>query len=59
MKLEYAATLMERFSKTSKEVKAIESSSRKKIPLEDEMFANRMSIKQLMETDWNPDLEIR
>ncbi|KAF4403561.1 hypothetical protein G4B88_002414 [Cannabis sativa] len=51
------ASLIERFSTVVNGVQDIGSSNVNKISLEEEMFINRMSIKELLEAEWDDKLK--
>nr|XP_010927033.1 uncharacterized protein LOC105049159 [Elaeis guineensis] len=57
LEMEYVATLIERFSSISNGVQIIQAQPVNDIPLEEQMFVNRMSIKQLLETDWDVNIQ--
>ncbi|XP_060968729.1 uncharacterized protein LOC133036228 [Cannabis sativa] len=57
LKTDYVASLVEKFSTISNGVEVIEKSTVNKISPEEEMFLNRMSIEELLKTDWNPQLK--
>ncbi|XP_073116946.1 uncharacterized protein [Elaeis guineensis] len=58
LEMEYVATLIERFSSISNGVQIIQAQPVNDIPLEEQMFVNRMSIKQLLETDWDVNIQV-
>ncbi|XP_060968380.1 uncharacterized protein LOC133035947 [Cannabis sativa] len=54
---DYVASLIERFSTVINGVQDIGSSNVNKVSLEEEMFINRMSIKELLEAEWDDKLK--
>ncbi|KAF4391690.1 hypothetical protein G4B88_005576 [Cannabis sativa] len=54
---DYVASLIERFSTVINGVQFIESSNVSKVSLEEEMFVNRMNIKELLEDDWDDGMQ--
>ncbi|XP_052290936.1 uncharacterized protein LOC112497129 [Citrus sinensis] len=57
LQIDYVALLIEGFSTVSNVVQVIESSNVNKITFEEEMFLNRMSIKELLEADWSSQVK--
>ncbi|KAM6553840.1 hypothetical protein CsatB_014602 [Cannabis sativa] len=57
LKTDYVASLVEKFSTISNGVEVVERSTVNKISPEEEMFLNRMSIEELLKTDWSPQLK--
>ncbi|KAH9703742.1 Rep fac-A C domain-containing protein [Citrus sinensis] len=57
LQIDYVASLIERFSTVFNVVQVIESSYVNKITFEEEMFLNRMSIKELLEADWSSQVK--
>ncbi|XP_060169962.1 replication protein A 70 kDa DNA-binding subunit B-like isoform X2 [Lycium barbarum] len=55
--IDYIRSLMQKFSTMSAGVQIIESSNVNTIPIEEEMFFNRMDIKELLESDWSPKIQ--
>ncbi|KAM6563241.1 hypothetical protein CsatB_023239 [Cannabis sativa] len=57
LEIDYVASLIERFSTVVNGVQDIGSSNVNKISLEEEMCINRMSIKELLEAEWDDKLK--
>ncbi|XP_060967924.1 uncharacterized protein LOC115713666 isoform X1 [Cannabis sativa] len=57
LEIDYVASLIERFSTVVNGVQYIESSNVNKVSLEEEMFVNRMNIKELLEADWDDGMQ--
>lgn len=53
----YVNSMRERFTQQPKSLKLIESSEVKKLTLEEKMFFNRMSVKELVEAKWSEKLK--
>ena len=47
-----------KFSSVSNGVQIIQAQLINDIPLEEQMFVNRISIKQLLETDWDVNIQV-
>ena len=58
LEIDYVTSLIERFSTTSNRVQDIESSNVNKFSLEEEMFLNRLSIKEILETNWDDQVKV-
>ena len=58
LEIDYVTSLIERFSTTSNRVQDIESSNVNKFSLEEEMFLNRLSIKEILETHWDDQVKV-
>ncbi|KAM3398141.1 hypothetical protein P3S68_001655 [Capsicum galapagoense] len=56
--IDYIRSLKQRFFTMSSGVQVIESSNISNIPIEEEMFMNWMSIKNLLESDWSVDIQM-
>ncbi|PHT94916.1 hypothetical protein T459_02798 [Capsicum annuum] len=56
--INYIRFLKQKFSTMSMEIQVIESSNINSIPIEEEMFMNRMNIKNLLEFDWTADIQV-
>nr|XP_009787500.1 PREDICTED: uncharacterized protein LOC104235438 isoform X1 [Nicotiana sylvestris] len=57
LKVDYITSLIQKFATMSAGVQTIERSNVNNIPIEEEMFLNRMNIKELLDYDWSPELE--
>ncbi|XP_062089333.1 uncharacterized protein LOC133795887 [Humulus lupulus] len=57
LEIDYVTSLIERFSTTSNRVQDIESSNVNKFSLEEEMFLNHLSIKEILETNWDDQVK--
>ncbi|KAF3651243.1 hypothetical protein FXO38_16711 [Capsicum annuum] len=57
--IDYIRSLKQKFSTISTRVHVIESSNINSIPIEKEMFINRMNIKNLLESDWSADIQVQ
>ncbi|PHU22480.1 hypothetical protein BC332_07587 [Capsicum chinense] len=55
--IDYIRSLKQKFSTISTSVNVIESSNINSIPIEEEMFINRMNIKNLLKSDWSADIQ--
>ncbi|KAF3669033.1 hypothetical protein FXO37_09245 [Capsicum annuum] len=55
--IDYIRSLKQKISTMSLGVQVIESSNINSIPIDEEMFMNRMSIKNLLESDWSADIQ--
>ncbi|PHT62307.1 hypothetical protein T459_33841, partial [Capsicum annuum] len=55
--IDYIRSLKQKISTMSSGVQVIESSNINSIPIDEEMFMNRMSIKNLLESDWSADIQ--
>ena len=56
--IDYIRSLAPKFSTMSNEVQIIKSSNVKSLPREEEMFLNRMDIKELLEAEWSSELQV-
>nr|XP_019067320.2 uncharacterized protein LOC109119302 [Solanum lycopersicum] len=56
--IDYIQSLAPKFSTMSNEVQIIKSSNVKSLPREEEMFLNRMDIKELLEAEWSSELQV-
>ncbi|KAH0746095.1 hypothetical protein KY285_007752 [Solanum tuberosum] len=54
--IDYIRSLAPKFSTMSTELQVIESSNVNILPIEEEMFLNRMDIKELLEAEWSSEL---
>nr|XP_016444328.1 PREDICTED: uncharacterized protein LOC107769610 [Nicotiana tabacum]XP_016444329.1 PREDICTED: uncharacterized protein LOC107769610 [Nicotiana tabacum] len=57
LNVDYIISLIQKFATMSAGVQTIERSNVNNIPIEEEMFLNRMNIKELLDYDWSPELE--
>ncbi|XP_049364184.1 uncharacterized protein LOC125828921 [Solanum verrucosum] len=57
--IDYIRSLAPKFSTMSTELQVIESSNVNSLPIEEEMFMNRMDIKELLEAEWSSELQDR
>ncbi|KAH0781466.1 hypothetical protein KY290_001064 [Solanum tuberosum] len=55
--IDYIRSLAPKFSTMSTELQVIESSNVNSLPIEEEMFLNRMDIKELLEAEWSTGLQ--
>ncbi|PHU13606.1 hypothetical protein BC332_14811 [Capsicum chinense] len=55
--IDYTRSLKQKFSTISTGFQVIESSNINSIPIEEEMFINRMNFKNLLESDWSADIQ--
>ncbi|KAG5616057.1 hypothetical protein H5410_015881 [Solanum commersonii] len=55
--IDYIRSLAPKFSTMSTELQVIESSKVNSLPIEEEMFLNRMDIKELLEAEWSTGLQ--
>ncbi|XP_069148237.1 replication protein A 70 kDa DNA-binding subunit D-like [Solanum lycopersicum] len=55
--IDYIRSLAPKFSTMSNEVQIIKSSNVNSLPREEEMFLNRMDIKELLEAEWSSELQ--
>ena len=56
--IDYIRSLAPKFSTMSNEVQIIKSSNVNSLPREEEMFLNRMDIKELLEAEWSSELQV-
>ncbi|XP_070044305.1 replication protein A 70 kDa DNA-binding subunit B-like [Nicotiana tomentosiformis] len=56
LEIDYITTLIQKFGATFLGVQTIGSSNVNNIPIEEEMFMNRMNITELLESDWSADI---
>ena len=56
--IDYIRSLAPKFSTMSNEVQIIKSSNVNSLPREEEMFLNRMDIKELLEAEWSCELQV-
>uniref|UniRef100_A0A3Q7EYD7 Replication protein A 70 kDa DNA-binding subunit B/D first OB fold domain-containing protein n=1 Tax=Solanum lycopersicum TaxID=4081 RepID=A0A3Q7EYD7_SOLLC len=57
--IDYIRSLAPKFSTMSNEVQIIKSSNVNSLPREEEMFLNRMDIKELLEAEWSSELQYK
>ncbi|XP_075092396.1 replication protein A 70 kDa DNA-binding subunit D-like [Nicotiana tabacum] len=58
LEIDYITTLIQKFGATFLGVQTIGSSNVNNIPIEEEMFMNRMNITELLESDWSADIHV-
>nr|XP_016463138.1 PREDICTED: uncharacterized protein LOC107786203 [Nicotiana tabacum] len=56
LEIDYITTLIQKFGPTFLGVQTIGSSHVNNIPIEEEMFMNRMNITELLESDWSAEI---
>nr|XP_033514504.1 uncharacterized protein LOC104105929 isoform X3 [Nicotiana tomentosiformis] len=57
LNVDYITFLIQKFATVSAGVQTIEHSNVNSITIEEEMFLNQMTIKELLDCDWSPELE--
>ncbi|MCD9559146.1 hypothetical protein HAX54_016965 [Datura stramonium] len=57
LKIDYITSLIQRFANTSVGVQTIVRNNTNNISIEEEMFQNRMTITELLDSDWSADIQ--
>ncbi|XP_059289430.1 uncharacterized protein LOC132042936 [Lycium ferocissimum] len=57
LKIDYINSLKEKFSNKSVGVETLQSANVETLPIEEQMFQNRMSICELLESEWSIDIQ--